>query len=438
MLERERIEEIASKILDFCQADEVEVFISSGEHYLTRYAVNHIHQNTGISNVSISVSAIIGRRMGDASTNRLDDESLKKVAQNAVELAKISPEDPDLLPRLGPQRYEKVSAFHDEAITPSDRADGVRQVIEMCRERGLTAAGIFSNSRQSMAIANSKGLFAFYKSTSATFSLSVMADQDGSGWCERSSRTIKEIDPVAIGEVAIRKAEMSRAPQEIPPGRYTVILEPAAVASLVWFLAFPFNALAVDEGRSPLKGKIGQKLFGENINLASDVYHPLHQETPFDWEGVPTKRVQLIDKGVAANLVYDRLTAQKHGVEPTGHGFGGRSTEGAYPRALVLDGGESFLDEMVSSTDKGILVTRFHYENMVDPMNLIVTGMTRDGTFWVEDGEIKFPIKNFRFNVSLFDVLSAVEAMSEPVYSRGAVVPAMKVSEFNFSSGTQF
>lgn len=438
MLERGEIESIAHKIIDLCEADEVQVYIYGSESYLTRYAENHIHQNTGVSNLSISVNAIIGKRMGEASTNRLDDESLEKVAQNAAELARISPEDPNLLPLLGPQQYEEVEAFYDEEITPMDRAEGVKRVIEMCKKRGLTAAGIFSNSREFLAIVNSKGLFAFHRSTSVTFSLSVMAEEDGAGWCERSSRTIRDIDPEEIGEIAIRKAEMSRSPREIPPGRYTVILEPAAASSLVSFLSFSFNAMAVDEGRSPLKGKIGRKVFGENINLASDVYHPLHKGTPFDPEGVPTRRVQLIKDGVAANLVYDRLTAQKHGVEPTGHGLGLRNTQGAYPRALVMDGGESSVEEMIKSTDRGILVTRFHYENMVDPMSLIVTGMTRDGTFWIEDGEIKFPIKNFRFNVSLFDVLSNVEAMSEPVYSRGLVVPAMKVGEFNFSSGTQF
>ncbi|HID57491.1 TPA: TldD/PmbA family protein [Candidatus Poribacteria bacterium] len=438
MLERQEIERIAHKVIDLCQADEVQVLIYGGESYLTRYAENHIHQNTGVSNLLISVNAIIGKRMGEASTNRLDDESLRKVAQNAAELARLSPEDPNLLPLLGPQRYEEVEAFYEEEITPMDRAEGVKRVIDMCKERGLTAAGIFSNSRGFTAVINSKGLFAFHKSTSVTFSLSVMAEGDGAGWCERRSRTIKDIVPEEIGEIAIRKAEMSRSPREIPPGRYTVILEPAATSSLVAFLSFSFNALAVDEGRSPLKGKIGLKLFGENINLASDVYHPLHRGTPFDPEGVPTRRVQLVEKGVAANLVYDRLTARKHDVQPTGHGLGLRNTQGAYPRALVMEGGESSLEEMIKTTDRGILVTRFHYENMVDPMNLILTGMTRDGTFWIEEGEMKFPIKNLRFNVSLFDILSSVEAMSEPVYAGGVVVPAMKVSDFNFSSGTQF
>ena len=194
----------------------------------------------------------------------------------------------------------------------------------------------------------------------------------------------------------------------------------------------------MEEGRSFLSGKVGKKLFGDNINIASDVYHPLHRDVPFDSEGVPTKRVQLIRDGVAENLVYDRLTAKRHGLEPTGHGLGPRGKLGAIPRALVMEGGRDTLEEMISSTERGILVTRFHYHNLVDPMKLIVTGMTRDGTFWIEDGRIRFGIKNLRFNQSLLDLLNSVEMTSEPVYVSGAVVPALKAREFNFTSSTEF
>ena len=438
MLERDRIREIAEKIMTECPADEVEVVISSVDHYLTRYAQNHIHQNTGLTNTSITVRAVFGRRMGEASTNKTDDESLKEVAVTAAKLAEISPEDPNLLPRLGPQEYEEVNAYQDEPLSPMERARYVSKAIEMCKSRGLIAAGIFSNTRSCHAIANSKGLFAFHSSTRHIFSLSVMAEGNGAGWCERISRKLADIDPEEIAEIAIRKAEMSRNPREVPPGKYTVILEPEAVANLLSFLGFGFNALAVEEGWSPLRDKIGKRVFGENITISSDVYHPLHQETPFDAEGVPTKRVVLVERGVVKGLVYDRATAARKGVEPTGHGVDPRGAYGAHPRAIVVEGGEDSIEEMISSTERGILVTRFHYENLVDPMNLIVTGMTRDGTFMVEGGEVKFPIKNFRFNVSLFDVLNKVEMLSEPVYASGMVVPAMKISEFNFTSGTEF
>ncbi|HID12058.1 MAG TPA: TldD/PmbA family protein [Candidatus Latescibacteria bacterium] len=437
MLDRDEMREIAEKVIGMCEADEVEVVITSSDGYLTRYASNHIHQNTGETNFTITVRAVVGKRMGEASTDRLDEGSLKEVACNASELARVSPEDPELLPRLGPQDYREVEAFYYEEITPRERAEGVAQVVDPCRTIGLTAAGIFANARSSMVIANSKGLFAFYKSTSVTFSASVMGE-GSSGWCERSAKTKAEIFPREIGERAIHKAEKGRNPKEIEPGKYTVVLEPAAVAGLVGYLAFGFDALAVDEGRSFLAGKLGRRVFGENVNLATDVYHPLHREAPFDAEGVPTKRVQLVQEGVVENLVYDRLTAEKHGVEPTGHGVGGRGTYGAYPRALVMGGGGDTLEEMIASTRRGIFVTRVHYQNLVDPMQLIVTGMTRDGTFWIEDGKIRFGIKNLRFNQSLLDMLNKVEMMSEAVYAFGMVVPAVKVVDFNFTSGTEF
>ncbi|RKY67047.1 MAG: hypothetical protein DRQ08_01205 [Candidatus Latescibacterota bacterium] len=437
MLSREEIGEIAERALRTCEADEVEVVVRAWRNYLTRYASNYIHQNLGEASLRITLRAVIGSRMGEASGEGADEGSLRRLARKASELARSSPEDPELLPRLGPQEYRKVDAFCEEGTSPSERARWISEVVAHCRERGLEAAGFFSEERRALAIANSKGLFAFYRRTSFTFSASVTSGE-GSGWCERSSWRKDEISPREVGEVAVRKAEMGRNPREVGPGRYTVILEPAAVADLIGYLAPGFDALAVEEGRSFLSGKVGKKLFGDNINIASDVYHPLHRDVPFDSEGVPTKRVQLIRNGVAENLAYDRLTAKRHGLEPTGHGLGPRGRLGAIPRALVMEGGRDTLEEMISSTERGILVTRFHYHNLVDPMKLIVTGMTRDGTFWIEDGRIRFGIKNLRFNQSLLDLLNSVEMTSEPVYVSGAVVPALKAGEFNFTSSTEF
>jgi len=233
----------------------------------------------------------------------------------------------------------------------------------------------------------------------------------------------------------VDKALAGRDPKALPPGKYTVILEPAAM-DLVSFMLSGFNALAVDEGRSFLTGKVGEKIVGDNITMASDPYHPLHQGRPYDGDGVPTEQVTLVENGTAKNLVYDRLTAKKHGVEPTGHGGGGRNAYGAYPSYMVMEGGNATLEDMIASTDKGILVTRFWYMRMVDPMKVIVTGMTRDGTFWIENGKIAYGIKNFRFNESVLEMLGNVDMMSEPVLSGGAVVPAIKVRDFNFTSGT--
>jgi predicted Zn-dependent protease len=259
---------------------------------------------------------------------------------------------------------------------------------------------------------------------------------DSSGWAGGSSHKRAELDPKSLGKLAVEKALKSSGLRAIPPGNYTVILEPTAVANLVMFMSSGFNALAVDEGRSFLAGRMGQKIVGDGITLASDPYHPLHQGRPFDGDGVPTKRVVLIENGVAANLVYDRLTAKKHSVEPTGHGGGGRNAHGAYPSCLVMGGGQATLEDMIASTDSGILVTKFHYMNIVDPMKVIITGMTRDGTFWIENGRIAYGIKNFRFNQNVLDMLSNVEMMSKPIRAGGMVVPAMKVREFSFTSGT--
>jgi predicted Zn-dependent protease len=259
---------------------------------------------------------------------------------------------------------------------------------------------------------------------------------DSSGWVERSSHKRADIDAKALGQIAIEKALTGKNPKEVPPGNYTVILEPDEVSDLVVFMLGGFNALAVDEGRSFLTDKMGQKIVGDYINLTSDPYHPLHQGRPFDGDGVPAIKVDLVKNGVAVNLVYDRLTAKKHDLEPTGHGGGGRNAYGAYPSSTVMEGGKSSLEEMIASTDKGILVTRFWYTNVVDPMKVIVTGMTRDGTFWIEDGKIAYGIKNFRINQNVLDMLSNVEMMSEPVMAGGTVVPAMKVKDFHFSSGS--
>ncbi len=437
MLNRNEIKDIVDKIISMSPADETEVYVGSHRSSLTRFAENHIHQNVTEYNSYLSVTAIFGKQMGDASTNKLDDESIMKTLENANEIAKASPPDEELLPRLGPQEYQGVQSYDPDIdlITPMERASAISEVVRSCEKNNLKSAGLFSDSSGCGAYANSKGLFAFYESTGINFSVSVMTD-DSSGWADRSSHKKSYIDPKAMGDIAIEKALKSRNPREVPPGSYTVILEPDAVSELIGFMLPGFNALAIDEGRSFLCGKVGQKIAQDNISLASDPYHPLHQGRPFDGDGVPTKRVALIKNGIAEGLVYDRLTAKKHGVEPTGHGAGGRNTYGAYPSYPVMDGGDTTLDDMIASTDKGILVTRFWYTNYVDPMKLIITGMTRDGTFWIEKGKIAYGIKNFRFNQNVLDMLNNVEMMSKPVLAGGIVVPAMKIHNFNFSSGT--
>ena len=436
MLSRKEIKNILDKVMDISTADETEAYVGSHRNALTRLAENRIHQNVSEDGVHLSVTAILGKRMGDASANKLDDQSIKKTVANAIEIARLAPPDETLLPRLGPQEYREAQAYDPavDKITPMDRAQAVGGVVRLCEENGFRAAGALSDSSGSGAKANSSGLFAYHQSSGVNFSMTALGN-DSAGWAGKSSHKAGDVDVESLGKIAVEKAIKSRNPSSIPPGKYTVILEPAAV-SVMGFMFGGFNALAVDEGRSFFAGKMGQKVLGDQITITSDPYHRLHQGRPFDGDGVPAKTVALIDKGVAANLVYDRVTAKKHGVEPTGHGAGGRNASGAHPSNIVMEGGEATLEDMIASTEKGILVTRFWYMRVVDPMKVIVTGMTRDGTFLIEDGKIVCGVKNFRFNQNVIDMLNNVEMMTESTYSGGMVVPAMKVRDFNFTSGS--
>jgi predicted Zn-dependent protease len=441
MLSRERAQQILDTILQLSPADATEAFVGRHSSALTRFAQNAIHQNVAETVQGVSVRLQVGQRLGSASTTEFDEAALRRMVDAAVEAAKLSEPDPELLPLIGPQQYREVEPYDPAASTdalgPAERAAAVGSVVAACRENGLTAAGSFANAAGSSAQANSAGMLAFHESSSVHFSVTASAD-DGTGWAGSSSHRAADVDPAALGQRAIAKTLAGRGPREVEPRQYTVILEPEAVADLMGFLTGEFNALAVDEGRSCFTGKVGQKVVGENISITSDPYHPLLQGRPFDGEGLPRKQVTLIDKGVAANLVYDRLTAKKHGVEPTGHGSGGSNTGGAYPTSLVFSDGDVSLEDMIAGTDAGILLTRLWYLRTVDPMKLIVTGMTRDGTFWIEGGEIKYGLKNMRFNESVLSVLSNVVAMSPAERVGSMVLPAMKVENFTFTSGTEF
>jgi predicted Zn-dependent protease len=293
-----------------------------------------------------------------------------------------------------------------------------------------------------MAILNSRGLNAYHEETVSEFSVTMLEDTS-SGWAKQTSPQCALLDPEALADRAARKALESREPKDVLPGKYTVILEPSAVLDLMGFIMLDFGGLAVQEQRSFLTGRVGQKLFGDNINVRDDVYHPLQSGAPFDGEGIPRQRVPLIEKGVAQSLVYARQTAQKMGTKPTGHGLPLPNEIGDAPVNLVFEGGKSSLEEMVRSTERGLLVTRTWYIREVDPYQKILTGMTRDGTFWIEGGKVRHGVRNLRFNQSIPEMLSQVEMMSPAQRTAGEesfemVVPAMKVRDFSFSSSTKY
>jgi PmbA protein len=438
------LEKIAERILKFSDAEETEVEISSTTDALTRFANNIIHQNVAEHTLHISVRAVVDGRTARASTNKTDEESLRRVTAAAARLAIHQPENPDLLSMLGPQKYKKTARFFHAtaAATPQDRAKAVTRVCQMADKKKQTAAGIFSTGEVQAVLANSKGLFAINQETDAEFSVTIL-ETNSSGWAKANSPDIREIDPDALAASASRKSTDSRSPRELPPGHYTAILEPSAVLDLVGFLFYDFAGTAVLDKRSCLNDRMGKKIFGDNITLWDDVYHPLQAGAPYDGEGLPRQKILLVDRGVPKNLVYARATAKKMKTKPTGHGFALPNEYGEAPMNLVFSGGDKSVDDMVRSTERGILVTRLWYIREVDPYEKILTGMTRDGTFLVENGRVAGGIRNFRFNQNVLEMLSNVEMLGPAVRAAGEesfemVVPAMKVRNFHFSEVTKF
>ena len=460
MLNLDKAADIFDRIRKHSTADEVEVLFSGGRSALTRFANNVIHQNVAEENYAVSVRTVFGGRTARATTNKLDDESLKRAVQSSESLAKVQHPDPDLLPvtkadGAGAGEATPVRHFAETAaITPQQRAETVKKIVSIAEKHNLTTAGICSTSESLEGVFNSRGLSNWHTQTSAEISITMLAP-DSSGWQKANSPNVTNLDGAALAETAARKAFDSAKPREVPAGKYTVILEPAAVLDIVGFMFFDFGGLSVLDQRSFLNNRVGARLFGENINIWDDVSHPLQSGAPFDGEGMRRQKVQLVENGVIKRLVYARASAEKMAhsehedkvgpIEATGHGFPLPNETGEAPMNIVFGSTSkpSSVEQMIGSMDRGILVTRLWYIREVDPYEKILTGMTRDGTFYVEDGKIRYGVRNFRFNESLIHMLSNVEAMSAPVRASGEesfdmVVPAMKVREFNFTEVTKF
>ena len=327
-------------------------------------------------------------------------------------------------------------------ITPDGRAAAVKRACDLAVKENQVAAGIFSTGQSHTAMGNSRGLFAVYRETHAEFSI-TMQEKPAASWAKANSPDVRAFDTQKLAARASDKAHRAVDPRELAPGHYTVILEPAAVLDLVGFLFYDFAATALQDKRSCLNDRMGKPLFGKNISVYDDAYHPLQLGAPFDGEGMPRQKVQLVDHGIPANLVYSRNSAKVSKKKPTGHGFTLPNEYGEAPMNLVFAGGNSSLEEMMASTDRGLLVTRLWYIREVDPYEKIMTGMTRDGLFLVERGKVTSAVRNFRFNQSLLEMLRNVELMGTAVRATGEeafemVVPAMKVRNFHFSQVTKF
>ena len=462
MLTQEQASDIFDRIRKLSSADEVEVHFSGGKFALTRFANNIIHQNVADENNIVSVRTVFGGRTARASTNRFDDESLRQVVKSSENLAKVQNPDPDLLSMPDSQEITRagealVPTRHFEqtaVITPEMRANGVKKIVGIADRHQLTTAGVFSSAESFEGIFNSRGLNRWHTQTSAEISITMLGE-DSSGWQKANSPNVANLDPLKLAEVAAQKAVDSAHPKEIPAGKYTVILEPAAVLDIVGFMFFDYSGMAILDQRSFLTGRIGKNLFGDNVTIFDDVGHPLQAGSPFDGEGVQRQKVPLVENGVVKRVVYARGTAARMKrsehcdsvgpIEATGHGFALPNEMGEMPLNIVFAPAENpqSLEQMIASTERGVLVTRLWYIREVEPFEKMLTGMTRDGTFLIENGRVKGGIRNLRFNESLIHMLSNVDAMSTPVRSSGEesfdmVVPAMKVRDFNFTEVTKF
>ena len=459
MLDRDKAADLFARIRKHSSADEVEVLFYGGKSALTRFANNTIHQNVAEENYGVSVRTAFGQRTARATTNKLDDESLKRVVRASEDLAKVQHSDPDLLPLpdAGEGARATQSSRHfaqTAAITPEQRAETVKKIVSIAEKHRLTTAGIFSNSESVEGIFSSRGLEDWHTQTSSEISITMLA-ADSSGWQKANSPDVANLGAANLAEIAASKALQSAKPREMPAGKYTVILEPAAVLDMVGFMFYDFGGMAVLDQRSFLNQRVGAQIFGKNVNIWDDAAHPLQSGSPFDGEGVRRQRVQLVESGVVKRLVYARATAEKMKqsehkekvgpIAATGHGFPLPNEMGEAPMNIVFGGAENpqTIDQMIASTERGVLVTRLWYIREVDPYEKILTGMTRDGTFCVEDGRVRHGVFNFRFNESLIHMLSNVAAMGTPVRASGEesfdmVVPAMKVGGFNFTEVTKY
>ncbi len=465
MLTREQAADLFDRIRRYSSADEVEAIFTGSRFALTRFANNVIHQNVEEENSIVSIRTNFAGRTARATTNQFDDGSLRRAVAASENLARVQDPDPDLLPmpdaqeslgKTGEAPVAPPSRFFEQtaAITPADRAEVVKSIVSIACKHKLTTAGIYSASDSREGIFNSRGLANWHHQTLAEVSITMLAD-DSSGWQKLNSPDVNNLNPVRLAETAAQKAVESADPREIAPGKYTVILEPAAVLDIVGFMFWDYSGVAILDQRSFLNDRIGTQLFGENISISDDAAHPLQAGPPFDGEGMRRQPVQLVENGVVKRVVYARATARKMKnseyagkvglIEPTGHGFPLPNEMGEMPLNVVFGRVENprSVEQMISSTERGVLVTRLWYIREVDPYEKIVTGMTRDGTFLVENGKVQCGLRNFRFNQSLISMLSNVEAMSTPVRASGEesfdmVAPAMKVKEFNFTEATKF
>jgi predicted Zn-dependent protease len=430
-LTKDEARRILEKVMSYSKADECESNLNGNEGGNIRFARNTVTTSGMQNDMTLVVQSSYGKKTGTATINEFDDASLEKVVRRSEELAKLAPENPEYVNFLEPQQYLQSQAYFDATakITPEYRAQGALSSIQPARAKNLTAAGFLQDGISFRAMMNSKGLFAYHQQTDVNFSVTVRTDDGtGSGYATRDYNDVARLDTGAASQIAIEKSELSKNPVAIEPGKYTVILEPAASIDLLQNMIFNFDARRADEGRTFMAKagggtKLGEKIVDERVTIYSD---PTHAEVPAaTWagDGRPFEKTYWIENGVVKNLFYSRYWAQKKGVKAT-----------VFPANGIMEGGTATVEDMIRDTAKGVLVTRTWYIRTVDPQTLLYTGLTRDGLFYIENGKIKHAIKNFRFNESPVIMLNNLEALGKPERINGNLVPPMKIRDFTFTS----
>ncbi len=428
---REEARALLEKVLSYSQAESCEANLNGSNGGNIRYARNTVTTGGYQSDLSLAIQSNFGKRSGTVTLNEFDDASIERAVRRGEELARLAPENPEFMALLRPQEYMEVNAYFDRtaAITPEYRAQAAGNSIVPSRAQDLTAAGFLQDSASSFAMMNTNRLFADHRETRVSFSTTIRTrDRTGSGWASRDFNDVSKLDTGEASEIAIQKSIASRNPRAVEPGKYTVVLEPAASIGLLQNMVFNMGARQADEGRSFLSKqgggtKLGEKIVDERVTFYSDPSHPEVPVSPWTGDGQARRRMTWIENGVVRNMFYSRFWAQEKGVAPTpGPGNG------------IMEGGDASLEDLIRSTRRGVLVTRTWYIRTVDPQTLLYTGLTRDGTYFIEGGEIAYAVKNFRFNESPVIMLNNLEVLGRPVRINGNMIPPMKIRDFTFSS----
>ena len=446
MLGRKEAEKICKDVLRRAGSDPVEVLLFFEDHSLTRFANNYIHQNVAECNATLIVRMLYGKRLGLATTNRLDGDGLDKLVKRARANAEVSPEDPDYPGLSEPADYRAANGLDWSAAecSPLDRAKEVDTICRLAAEKGFNGSGLFSTGINEVVITNTKGVFAYHAGTTVDFQI-VVNSEDASGREQGSGWRLSDISVEDLGRNAIEKAENGSNPRLVDPGEYTVVLTPYATEDLLNMLNYyGMGAQAVLEGRSWMNDRLGEKIMSNLVDIWDDGLDPGGIPMPFDFEGVPKQRVDIVQKGVVKGPVFDRITAGKMGEATTGHALPPTMRSlGPIATNLFMAPGSASIEEMIRSTESGLYISRFWYTRLVHPRDCVITGMTRDGVFLIEGGELVYPVKNLRFTQSYVEALANVETVGSETRllmsefgGQATRVPALKINGFNFTGST--